>query len=246
MWQQILQKVLWLAPIALQAVIITAMWVRGLYKQLPYFFAYTAFVVANSTVLLPLYRYKIIYFYSSWAGELVSWILGIAVIYEIYASLLKEYTTLEKLGTWIFRIVCMVLAIAALWTAFSVPSSDTMIFSQRALTLERSVRIVQCGLLVALFLFASFFGLSWKNYLFGVALGFAIFVCVELAIVGIRAYFGPTRNQFYVWLKSGSYNLGVLVWTFYMIKAPRMANLRTMPKTQLAEWNETLQELLHR
>jgi hypothetical protein len=187
-----------------------------------------------------------VYFYAYWIQEAVCWVLGFALISEIYANLLSEYAVLQKLGTVLFWIMGLALVSVALGTAFSVPSSDRYYVLQTMLTLERSVRIVQCGLLVVLFVFASFFGLSWKNYLFGIALGYAIFLSMELAAVAVRAHVGNSLNKLFNWLQLISYNVGVLVWTFYVVKRWRVEDLRLMPKTQLAEWNETLQELLHR
>jgi hypothetical protein len=222
------------------------MLVRGLYRQLPYFFAYTVNVIVQSVALFLVSEPTMTRFYLYWSGELVSWTLGMGVIYEIYATLLKEYSVLHKVGAYIFGIMGLILMLVALWASLKTPGPDLFRLMQGALTLERSVRIVQCGLLVTLFLFASFFGLSWKNHLFGIALGFAIFVSVELAVVAIRAYSGASLNYLYAWLKPASYDLAILVWVVYIIKPQRAADLQLLPKTQLAEWNETLQELLHR
>ncbi len=246
MMQRILESVLWMAPIILQAVIAIVMWVRGLHKRLPYFFSYTTYIVLSNMALIGIHRHPRTYFYGYWVQEVLSWTLGSEVIYEIYANLLKEYAVLQKLGAFLFWIMGLVLVLIALWTAFNVPGSEVSRLLQALLTLERSVRIVQCGLLVVLFVFASFFGLGWKNHLFGIALGFAIFLCMELALVAIRTYTGARQDQLFSWLQSISYNLGVLVWTLYVVKRWRVADLRRLPKTELAAWNDTLQELLHR
>jgi hypothetical protein len=246
MAKQTLERIFWLAPIVLQIIIAIAMFVRGLYRRVPYFFAYTVNVVVQSIVLLLMEKPTAARFYAYWSGEVISWILGMAVIYEIYASLLKEYSSLQKLGTFLFGAISVSLVLVSLFTSLNSPGADSFRLMQGALTLERSVRIVQCGLLVALFLFSSFFGLGWKNYLFGIALGFAIFISVELAVVALRAYSGASLNHLYRWLKPGSYDLAVVVWGIYVIRSSRVADLRLLPKTQLAEWNQTLQELLHR
>lgn len=243
---QLLHKALWLIPPLLQAVIGTVMVVRGLNRRIPYFFSYTTFVVLSSIALLLVHPYPGIYFWCYWIQNLISWILGFAVIYEIYARLLSEYPVLQKVGAYLFWFMGVILVMIALWTGFSVPGSDRSRIVQTMLTLERSTRIVECGLLVALFVFASFFGLSWKNYLFGVALGFAIFLSTQLAVVAIRAYTGPKLNPLFSWMQSIAYTLGILVWTFYVLKAWRPADLRILPKTELVAWNDTLQELLHR
>jgi hypothetical protein len=245
--QQQIHTVLWSIPIFLQSVVATVMMVRGLHRRLPYFFSYTSYVVLSNMALMGVYSYyRQAYYNGYWIQELISWALGFAVIYEIYASLLKEYSALQKAGTFVFWLIGVALFAIALWTAFSSPGSDVSRLTQTLLTLERSVRIVEWGLLVALFAFASVFGLSWKNHLFGIALGFAIFLSMQLAVVAIRAYTGERLNALFSWLQSISYNVGVLVWAFYFIRPWRTEDLRLLPKTQLAEWNETLQELLHR
>jgi hypothetical protein len=190
--------------------------------------------------------YQQAFVWGYWIQNLLSWALALTAIYEIYASLLQEYATLERMGSYLFWIMGIVLVTIAVWTAFSTPGSDVSRVLQTLYTLERSVRIVECGLLLALFIFASFFGLSWKNYLFGIALGFSIFLSIQLAGVAMRAWFGPRFDKLFGWLQSFAYVLGILVWTLYFVKRTREADLRLLPKTQLAEWNETLQELLHR
>src|SRR5260370_25391738 len=246
MAQHILQNVLWVAPILLQAVVAIVMWVRGLHKRLPYFFSYATYIVLSNVTLIGIHSNVKAYFYGYWIQEGLCWALGFAVIYEIYANLLNESSALQKLGTFLFWIMALVLVLIALWTAFNVPGSDVSRVLKALFTLERSVRIVQCGLLVVLFIFASFFGLSWKNYLFGIALGFSIFLSMELAVVAIRAYVGASLDQLISWLLLISYNLGVSVWTVYVVKRGRVADLQVLPRTELAAWNAALQDLLHR
>jgi len=262
MVQHILHRVLWLTPIILQVVIATAMVLRGLHKRLPYFFSYTAYVAISTLAMLAILPYRQShfwsYFWSYWLQNLVSWGLGFVVIYEIYATLLKEYAALQKVGAYLFWLMGILLVTIALWTAFSTPNSATSLASDPSLspemsrlvqslfTLERSVRIVECGLLAALFIFASFFGLSWKSHLFGIALGFALFLSIQLAVVATRAYFGARLSEAFNWLQQITYNSGVLVWTFYVARRWQVADLRALPRTELAAWNEALQQLLHR
>jgi hypothetical protein len=247
MVKDVLETVLLVAGTALEGVLVGLMLFRGFYKKLPYFFTYIAYDVANTLVLWGLQKHHpVAYFHGYWYGEIVSWVLILAVIYEIYASLLKEYTSLQKLGAILFWFMGVVLVLVAFWTAFNSPGSDTLRFIRAVLTLERSMRIVQAGLLMVLFVFASFFGLSWKNYLFGIALGLSIFIFAELAIVAVRTFGGKAQNLFYVLLKPASYDLAALVWMVYLVKSWQAKDLPALPRTQLVEWNDTLQELLHR
>ena len=187
--RHIFYRTLWLGPLALLVVIVTVMVIRGLHKRLPFFFSYATFVVLSQIPLAIVHnRYSQSYETAFWIQEFISWGLGFLVAYEIYASLLNEYPALQKLGTYLFWVMSIVLVIIALWTAFQEPGSDKSRLVDAMYRLERSIRIVEVGLLLALFVFASFFGLSWKNYLFGIALGFAIFLSTQLAVVAIRAY----------------------------------------------------------
>src|SRR5260370_29142572 len=233
MAQRILQNVLWITPVILQAVVAIVMWARGLHKRLPYFFGYATYIVLSNMALMGIHKHPNpwVYVYGYWIQEVLCWLLAFAVIHEIYANLLKEYAVLQKLGALLFWIMGIVLVSVALWTAFRVPSSDISRLFQTMLTLEPSLRIVQCRLLVVLFVFASFFGLSWKNYLFGIALGFSIFLSMELAVVAIRAYVGASLDQLISWLLLISYNLGVSVWTVYVVKRGRVADLQVLPRT---------------
>lgn len=247
--RHILEQAFWYVPFFLQATLMLALLFRKLYRHLPYFFAYTTIIVLQSALFLIVGRTSHIYLYAYLIGEPLNWALGMAVIYEIYANLLKEYAALEKLGTILFWLTSFILVLVAAWTAYNTPGADAERLRNGFLTLERSVRIVQCGLLIVLFLFARFFGLSWKNHLFGIALGFATFVFFELVVVAWRAYTGATgasQFPFYMVLKPAAYDLGLLIWIAYVVKAPRPADLRILPKTELAAWNDALQELLHR
>ena len=244
--QQLLHRALWILPLALQAVVAIVMLMRGLHKQLPYFFCYTTYVVLSNILLLAILKYPNLYFWAYWVQGLIGWSLGFAVIYEIYATLLREYTVLQKTGAYLFWITGILLVTVAVSTAVSAPGSDTSRILQTLYTLQRGVRLVEFGLLIALFVFASFFGLSWKNYVFGIALGFAIYLSIQLAVVAIRAYAGKNLDQLVSWLQSIAYTLGILVWAFYLVRRWQPAELRLIPRPELAAWNDTLRDLLHR
>ncbi len=58
-------------------------------------------------------------------------------------------------------------------------------FPDRAaiMTLQRSVRVVQCGLMLFLLVFSRYLGTNWRQKSFGIALGFGAFASVELSLV---------------------------------------------------------------
>jgi len=68
--------------------------------------------------------------------------------------------------------------------------------------LERSVRVMQCGLVFFLFLVSFYFGVAWQNYLFGIAMGFGVFASIELVAVAVRAQLGAVGDG--VWSQVNS------------------------------------------
>ena len=54
-------------------------------------------------------------------------------------------------------------------------------------TLQRSVRIVQLGLILFMILFSRFLGVSRKQISFGISLGFGLFAGVELMLMALNS-----------------------------------------------------------
>jgi hypothetical protein len=240
---------LWLASPLLQGTIFIIMVKNRLYRELPVFFWYTSFHVFRSFALLLIRNagsvkaYSLIY----WPAELISVILGFAVIYELFDHVLKRYEGIRQLGLMLLRWSCFVLTAVAIISTSTSTSGDFALAMGTILALERSTRIIQCGLVVFLFLFASTLALSWRHYAFGIALGFGLFASVELILVAVRAQIGPSADSTYVLLKPVTYVCACLIWTGYLLApAPEeMRSLASPSARELDRWNQAVLELLH-
>jgi hypothetical protein len=95
-------------------------------------------------------------------------------------------------------------------------------------------------------MFSDYFALSWRNYAFGIALGFGILASVGLAESAIRSLIAHP-SYLLDYLGMATYHCCVLVWIFYMLAPERKTNPPTMkfPDDDLEIWNEELQQLLH-
>jgi hypothetical protein len=112
--------------------------------------------------------------------------------------------------------------------------------------LERTASILQCGLLVLIFALASFLNLSFRSYVFGIALGLGIFSSVELAASAIRAEIGSAYNGLLDYFIMATYHCCVLIWAFYLWVPERSSQyaLKVLPQSDLDNWNKELQRLL--
>jgi len=241
----------WIVPTVLQVIIAAILTGRKLYRDFPVFLCYTIFQIINSLTCLALALHPAasysLYFYVSWLGKIIEVSLSFAVIYEIFSHVFYSYEAFRRLGSLLFGWCLLILLMLAVVTVASEDGSDTNRLISGILLLQRSLSVVQCGLLFFLFLFASYFGLGWQHYAIGITLGFGIFGTIELATSALRMHFGSAFDGTYNMVLPLAYNCSVLVWLTYLLK-PQTAQstVRMLPHNELEEWNQELRRLLLR
>jgi len=113
--------------------------------------------------------------------------------------------------------------------------------------LERTASILQCGLLVGVFILSTYLRLSWRSYVFGIALGLGIFSSIELVTSAIRAETGHAYTKPLDYLTMATFHACVLIWAFYLWAPERSSqySLKVLPEADLENWNQELQRLLN-
>ncbi len=208
---------LWCAQPILQSVVAVVLWRRKLHKQFPVFFLFLLAQVANFAVTFPLWLvgdFKT-YFVFFWLGEAVNAVLGFKVIHEIFLDVFRPYHTLKDLGTLLFKWAGVVMLLVSVVVAFS-NSFDENPLVHALTTLQRSVRIVQLGLILFLLLFSGFLGVSRKQVSFGISLGFGLFAGVELMLYALNSG-GFVRLNHLNLINMSTYNLAIFVWLGYSL-----------------------------
>jgi hypothetical protein len=250
---------LWIAPHTLLAVVLVLMVRRRLYKQFPIFLLYTAFELLQFMVLLAVFihtrsladgRYRGAFL----VGAAISGALRFGIIYEIFVEVFRKYDALRDLSKVLFRCATVLLLLIGVALA-STHGNGSDGFLLIVPILDRTVRFMQCGLLVFLFLFSRYFGISWRNYAFGIALGFGILASLELVDYAIRSQI-VAGSYLLDYLGMATYHCSVLIWIFYLLaqdtqepqepqgpRTPRM--LKKLPEHDLEAWNQELERLLH-
>jgi len=244
---------LWVIGPVLLALTCGALVKRRLAREFPVFFAYVAFHLARS-VLFAFYLLHLRqrmsyadYFYAYWVAQAVSVTLGFTVIYEVYCRIFQNYDALRQLASVFFGGAAVVLLLVAVLTAAFAPGTDAPGIVRAVVLLERSVRMMQCGLLMFLFVLSFYFGLPWRSHIFGIALGFGVFATIELAAVAVRLQVGVNAAIALSWMNSAAYACGVLIWVCYLLaREPAPQYRGVVARHDLEEWNQALLEMLER
>jgi hypothetical protein len=236
---------LWIAHPVLQSAVAAAMIRRKLYRVFPFFFAYVVCQILIFSILFPVYRsdsYQL-FFYVYWATTAVSVGLGFKVIHEVFLDIFRPYHTLKDLGSVLFKWAGLVMLLVAGVAAASSPISESGPLVQAVLTLQRSVRVVQCGLVFFLLVFSRYLGISWRQRSFGIALGFGSFASIELSMIALRvgSYISePTLSL----INMGAYNCAITIWFVYAcVRSVNREASTTLLKTQ--RWEQSLSDLQH-
>jgi hypothetical protein len=243
---------LWITPHLLLIVITGIMFRRKLIRLFPWFFAYTCIEFLAFGLLFASDRFHIagisyLSFYSVTA--VMSTILRFGIILEVLRHLVSKYSVLARVLRPLFRWVTVGLLIAALALAVYAEGNRSNHAWFVMNMLDRTALILQTGLLAGLFLFSRYLTLSWRNQVFGIALGLGIYASVELVTAAISSQAGFLHAQLLDYVTMSAYHLSVLIWIYYLVSSDqnRLDKVHDLPAHHEVEaWNQELERLLHR
>ena len=167
--------------------------------------------------------------------------LEFGVMYEIFANALKPYSALIDLGKLIFLWASAFLLIAATLTAFATVGSEQDRLTASVHVLERSTRLIECGLLLLFFLFEKRLGLSWKTPSISIALGLGVTASVDLIISYLLASITSWTAPLHV-INTLAYMSVLGLWAYCMYQPTAACkNVLDSPNRLIFQrWNEVL------
>jgi hypothetical protein len=217
---------------------------RKLLADFPVFFRYSAFCAAASVVcLLPYLFYcsSETYFYGYWVITTGTMVLEFAVLYELLVNALKPYAALIDLGKMLFRWAAVFLILAALLTAFATAGSGNSKLIAASDLLQRTVRLMQCGMLLLFFGLEKRLGLSWRTRSMSIALGLGVYAGVDLSTSYLVDRIPAMTNALHI-LTNLVYLGASSLWAYSLAKPePARSNVLDSPRRLIFQrWNEAL------
>jgi hypothetical protein len=244
---------LWVAPNLLLLVLAVFLWRRGIVRQFP---AFLAFAILGSVGQLVVYAAAILpsvapamFWRVFWVDLVLEGILKFALIAEIFALTFGAYASLAQLGKTFIRGTGIVLVFAAAVAAAYAPKSEVFGIVSGAFLLEQTTYLIECGLLVVIFLFSAYFHLSWPRRVLGIAVGLSVSACVHLATWALIDNSGLLHSTRIVltFVNMAAYHACVLIWFYYLLVPHKVATKSAvpLPENNLDVWNRELERLVH-
>ena len=240
--------VLWVAAPLLLGATVWLLRRRRLQGEFPFFYRYLIVQAVVNAVLLLVVTYGSYkhYFYTYWVSSAAITVLEFAVIYEVFRQISRPYPYLRDFARVLFRWAGTLLLFIAMLFGVTATSQDEPIVTA-VLWAQRSVRLVQCGLVFFLLYFCSYLGITRRHYLFGVALGFGTIASAEVALYASRIATGLISDRVFNLILMAVYDWAVVIWLMYfrLRPAPATASASGVPIHAGVEWDRGVAELLY-
>ena len=241
---RLLDYVFWIATPLAQLGVLIVMVRRGLHRDYPYFFNYTVFQVLNEPVLYLIYtRSYSFYFYAYYFNIALCVLISFAVLQEIFKDAFRPYEALRDLSVILFRwSALVVLLVGVMWAINTAHKSENGTVIDAILLAERSVRMMQCGLVFFLLLFSEYLGISRRSLLFGISLGLGLFAAVNMLVATGMTHHGILSHATLRHINSAAYLMAVVLWLVYTLAAAPSASKVAEAVMRSKDWNSALED----
>ena len=236
---------LWFAPTVLQSGLLVALYRRGLHRDYPFFFNYTILQIVSVPVLAIASRLSYsAYYYTYYINLGLSVIISFAVLQEVFQDAFRPYENLRDLSVILFRWSALVaLLVAVMWAINASHSTDTGVVNDVMQLADRSVRLMQCGLVFFLLLFHGYLGISPRSMLFGISIGFGFFAGINMLVFTGLSRHGLLTDAMLSHINAVAYTIAVGVWLGYaMAAAPSRSQVYSEALVRTPDWNSALEE----
>jgi hypothetical protein len=196
-------------PLVFLIILAGVLLARRTYFTFPWFTAYVIFATLAGIARFVVRNNAAPYFYTYWYTECGFEVLGIAVMYEVFR---RVFGNLGRFGWPRLLFPLMVVISAMLSIGRGVPSTLHNHFIALLIQGEIAVRLLQVMIFAVLVTLVPLIGLQWRQYPFGIAMGYGVFSTVALFTTVRLTILGLTYGNIWNWTLIISYSCGVLIW----------------------------------
>ena len=239
-----------LLQVGLQLVVLLILAQRRSLLRFPVFSAYLLTEVVTATVSTVLLRggdasYRL-YFHFYWVMLGISLLLHAAVIREVLLGIFSRHEALKSAVVIGWRWSLVAFLLAGLLAVRLLPGSEHTRLVNTLFAIARVLNGVQLGLMLTLFAMAVSLALPWRNYYFGIALGFGFYAATSLTAFTLHTVGAHLSSDWLSWVEMTGYIATILVWlAFLWVREPVQVS-ELPPDFALERWNQELSRMLNR
>jgi len=240
---QTVDYIIWWGTPVLMLLIVVAMYHRRLHREFPVFFNYVIFQIISFVVEYPLFG-RPSYFYVSWTLTALSIAVSFGVLLEIFKEAFRPYEALRDLSIILFRwCALVVLLVSAMWALTSWNGNQVDSILSVILLVDRSVRLMQCGLVFFMLLFSEYLVISRRNAVFGISVGFGFYAAVKMLVLTAANHQTLFTKSVLGRISSIAYLVSMLIWLVYSVM-PVKARVGAKQRVTASEkWDSALDEV---
>jgi hypothetical protein len=238
---------------ALQAISLVVMFFNKTYKLFSWFFIYLSTNCLFTVALFVVRDHSRLYSVLYWTADAIVNLFIFLAIYEIFHSVFLHFYAFR----W-FRMVfpassVILISIGSLRSVFRAGPAEGFLISQ-IFAFEIATYILQVGIFLLFLVLVRFFRLPWKQYTFGIALGFGVSAAGSLVAFLVRSEFGTKFVPIFRFVVPMTYTIGVAIWLLTFLWPVTKSQLEaTAPAltpeavvTELKQYTRTVKEILKR
>ena len=245
---------MWASCPILQLFCVYLLYRRKLLKQFPFFASFLLFLTALDVIRFLCYRQfgpsSWTYYSVYWVGTASGQMALIAVLYEIFCTAFKPFAGLQDLAKVVFKWAAgsiFFIGLVVFMSSSASPGSTPNHWLTAGINdFERIVQVMECALLIFLFIGSQHLGVSLKNRVFGFALGFGVDAFFQLLVYSALINSHISKLPLWSQLLPMVYYASLLIWVGYLLKPETSREAVHIPVTSpLLRWNEVALALGH-
>jgi len=244
---------IWAVSPVLQVLCVYLLYRRKLLSQFTFLASFFGFLTIKAGVLFLCYRYSDpqswTYYSAYWVLTAMADMFKIAVLYEIFCAAFKPFAGLQDLAKVVFKWAAASILLVGFLVFVTTPVSQPVKFNWLIVGIydfEKIVRLMECALLLFLFMGSQHLGMSRKNRVFGFALGFGIDAFFQLIVYSAAATSHVSKLHMWGQLPPVVYFISLLVWVAYLVQPePARESLHIPVTSPLLRWNEVALAMGH-
>jgi hypothetical protein len=222
------------------ALLVTVLIRRKTNREFPFFFLYVGSSISFAIIKLSVSNNYQLFFWVSWVTEAIYVVLALLALHEVFRKVFAAFYV--KRWFWLFfpLVVVAISVLAVIYRLGSPPAQANQMMSF-IISMGMAVNLVQALLFVLFFVLVWFNGIGWREYPFGIVMGFAAIAIVTFAANWARSEFGTKSIPLFSYAPAVAYILAVILWLNAFLRPPEPEpqwRLKITPEQLLEEMRQ--------